>query len=375
MDKLLFVINVDWYYDLHWRERVESSMTSDYKVELCLTRTNDLFDCGHYSVHDIEIDRSSLNPFSNGKSLLVALRILLRQKFKLIHSVTVKPNLYFGILAYFFSIPIVITIPGLGTTFSSPRIKYKFVRSMIKFMYRLSGKNKKSFFVFENSTDHQLFINEKICYEFNSKVVAGAGVDLNLFEYQIDPVLEKGLVVILFAGRLLHGKGLEDLIEAVSLVNKNKVVVRLDVAGIMDPASSEAIPIELIEEWHRTGMINWLGRVNDMPSLLSEVHIVALPSSYGEGLPRILLEANASGRPVITSNIPGGKDLVQHGVNGLIVEPGDMAQLVEAITSLLSKDQRVHMGQAGRKIVEQNYSKEKVINQYKKIYQTLMKGL
>lgn len=375
MKSILFVINVDWYYDLHWRERIESSLTSGCDVQLVLTKTCDPFSGGKWPIIDLKIDRASINPYVNGKSFLGALGLVWRQKIDLIHTVTVKPNIYFGILARFFSLPILLAIPGLGTAFSSSGMKYKLLRCLIKAIYGFAGKNGKSYFVFENSTDHQLFLESNLCSSENSKVVAGAGVDLKIFTPKPEPADKNGLVVILFAGRLLHGKGLEDLIQAVALVKQEGHRVRLDVAGITDSSSPEAIPLGLIENWHGAGKINWLGRVLDMPDLLGQVHIVALPSTYGEGLPRILLEANACGRPVITSNIPGGKDLVQHGVNGLLVDPGAVEQLASTIKVLLNRDKRQQMGLAGRKIVVGNYSQEKVIEQYKKIYKTLLKEL
>lgn len=368
MKNLLFAINVDWYFDLHWRERVLSKMTAGYKVQLCLGQSQKGFFCPGCKVSKLNFSRSGIGILDNVKSLLESCRLVRNSGIDLIHSVTVKPNLFFGLCALISSRPIVLTIPGLGSVFSGTGVSFYFLKQLLLILYWLVGKNKKSFFVFENKEDASLFQSKHICRASNSIVVPGAGVDVERFFCSPDPVEKDGQIIILFAARLLKGKGLDDLVSAVKQIRADGRDVRVDVAGIIDEDSVEAIQQQQIDQWSREGYVNWLGRVDDMPSLLSRVHMVVLPTRYGEGLPRILLEAAACCRPVIATDVPGCRDFVEDGVNGLLVPPRDVNKLVTSTRRLFDKDERVRLGKAGREIVENHYTLEKVIDQYKKIY-------
>lgn len=352
-----------------------SDMTKGYKVHLCITKTDDTFQCENCENKFVAISRSSIGIIKNFRSLLSIFKVVRDVKPDLIHSVTVKPNLFCGFLARIFSIPIIITIPGLGTVFSSSGRKYALLKQLIVFLYKCAGKNNRSFFVFENASNMRQFLNCGICNKQRCSLVSGAGVDINRFSYTPERDISGSPLRVLFAGRLIFGKGLEDLIVAVKKLREKGKMVRLDVAGIIDSDSREAIPLHQIEEWSRRHEINWLGQVENMAGLLSEVHIIALPTRYGEGLPRILLEASACGRPVITTDVAGCRNFVENGINGILVTPGAIDQLVSAIESLESVKVRETMGRAGRRKVEKDYTTKKVIQHYSKIYSDLMTGV
>ena len=369
---LLFAINVDWYFDLHWRERIFSSLTEGFQVTVTYSQTRNATESVTENIVPMTMERSSTGIFCNIRSFYQAARTLQSNNYDLIHAVTVKPNIYFGLLARFYALPVLMTIPGLGTVFSLQTVWNRFLQRIILLFYRLAGTNTKSFFAFENSQDRDRFLRSGVCGVDNSTVVAGAGIDVKKFRCSNNTCSpHKDHLDLLFAGRLLEGKGLESLVLAVHAINARERKVILHVAGIVDVDSREAIAEKTIKQWQEQGKINYLGQVEDMPSLLTRMDAVALPTTYGEGLPRILLEANACCLPVIASDVAGCNEFVIHNENGLLVRPGNIDELVGAIQMLLDPALRAKMGRAGRRKVEEGYAVEKVIAQYRTIYDML----
>jgi glycosyltransferase involved in cell wall biosynthesis len=283
----------------------------------------------------------------------------------------VKPNVFFGIISLIKRIPILITIPGLGSVFSSDQLKYKFYQKLILTLYKLIARNH-CYFIFENPSDQNLFLNKNICSSVNSSISPGAGIDLHKFTFSTEPTLTKNKIRVLFAARMIYGKGLERLIKAVDALNMQGCNFQLDVAGILDNESHESIPEKKIIQWHQQGKINWLGQVQDIPRLLKDVNIVALPTTYAEGLPRILLEAASIGRAIITTNNAGCRSLIKHNYNGLLVNPKDTEQLIRALHAYQDRDMRASHGRRSRKIIEQKFTLNHVIDCYQKAYVTLL---
>lgn len=369
--KMLFAINVDWYFDLHWKDRLLSEMAKNFDIHVCYAKTKDRNIDSTLKVSNFPLHRSNITPLNNLTTILSCIKLVRLYTPDIIHSVTIKPNLFFGIIARFKKIPILITIVGLGSIFSSNSFKYRVLQKATLLAYRFIGKGK-CHFIFENTDDQKLFFRNNICTTQNSSISPGAGIDLATFKPSLDLEADDGLIRVLFAARLLYGKGLEQLIEAVEQLNKEEVIFRLDVAGIIDNESLEAIPKSQIDKWNQEGKINWLGRCENMPRLLSQVNIVALPTTYSEGLPRILLEAAACSRPTIATDTPGCNNLIKHGYNGLLIQPGNSAQLANALETYKNKDLRVLNGQRSRKIIEERFTTEHVIKSYQKAYQQLL---
>ncbi|HIF9315419.1 TPA: glycosyltransferase family 4 protein [Photobacterium damselae] len=363
MKKLLFVINVGWYYRLHWQERMQSKLVDNYDLSLCMSKTEDIS-----NTHEIDLERSSISLLSNIKTIIQINNIFREINPDFIHSVTVKPNIILGIMALWYKKPIIMTIPGLGSMFSQKLLKSRFLSYLILKLYRIISKNKNSFFIFENQTDQELFVTNNICNNSNSRVVPGSGVDVN--EYKSEPIkIDDSKLKILFASRLLKGKGLYELVSAVDKMKNNGFQVELNVAGIIDCDSTEAISLNEIEKWHNDGIINWLGQVNqNMNRVIASNDVVVLPTQYGEGLPRILIEANSCSRAIITTDIGGCKDFVKDGVTGILISQGNDEELYLALNSMLDRKFCQKLGINGREHVLANYTIEHVINHYCSIY-------
>lgn len=379
MRKLLFFINVDWYYRLHWQERILSSMTDGYEVHVCMASESnvgaesglaDEFEGRPIRHHSIAMHRTSAGAASNLRALTGLRRILREIEPDLVHTVTIKPNLLGGVLTRRARTPILMTLPGLGSVFSDATPRNRILRRSILATYRWIAGNPHARFVFENAADRELFRRERVLSPGAGTLSPGSGVDLERFRPTDDPPPVEPLTV-LFAARLLRQKGLEDLVAAARLRRERGQAIRLLVAGIQDPSAPDPIPLSQIESWHADGDIEWLGRSDDMAGLLAKVHLVALPTKYGEGIPRILIEAAACGVPALTTDLGGCGEFVVDGTTGRTVAPSDVEQLAAALADLGDSQARSRMGRAARTRVEESYSRARVIEVFRGLYEEL----
>ncbi len=372
----VYIINVDWYFDLHWKERARAVKKQVQAVHLIMAETRpeitQQLQAEGFICHAWGVDRKSLNPFANIYQFWFLYQCLKSLQPDLIHAITIKPNIFTGLMAYGLKIPYLLSVTGTGIIFSGNDWKVKLVRPVIRFLYQLAKYSSvKRRIIFENGDDRKYFIETGLCHEYEAVTILGAGVDLNRFIVQ--PPVTKPEPVILFAARLLWDKGLGDLVEAASLLKRQGLKFRLQVAGIVDPDSINAIDMDVFETWCDSGQIEWLGTQSNMPELIAGSDIVALPTFYGEGVPRILIEAAACGRAIISSNIAGCREIVQHQSNGLLIKPRDIAGLSKALSTLINDLPLCHqMGLQGRKIVEQRFSEAQVIDETLALYQHVL---
>jgi glycosyltransferase involved in cell wall biosynthesis len=373
---LTFVINVDWYFDLHWLQRALAAKAAGYDVHLVMSFTDQeifkRFSGLGFTCHAWQIERKSLNPFFNLKGFLALRRYLKTIAPDIIHAITIKPNIYVGLLAHWLNVPYVLSVTGTGTVFSGQSLLIKVVRPIIRGLYKsLWSKAGLRKIIFENSEDRDYFVKTGLCAEQEAVLILGAGVNTAIFLPVPELVTDKS--VILFAARLLWDKGLGDLVAAAKLLRERAVNFEIQVAGIIDKDTMNAIDEAVLQDWHNEGWITWLGTVKNMPDLIAQANIVVLPSFYGEGVPRILIEAASCQRAIVTTDMPGCREIVKHGVNGLLVPAQNVPELANALQHLLDDPElRKTMGQAGRKMVEQEYSEQQVIEHTLAIYRGLL---
>ncbi|MEJ2764107.1 glycosyltransferase family 4 protein [Photobacterium sp. MCCC 1A19761] len=370
---LVFVINVDWYFCLHWIERATYFKELGFNVHVISNFTNEsiksqLIQSG-FTCHQFGLKRKSVNPFHEISSFIELKRLISSLQPDLIHCVTVKPNIYTGLINRFFvKKPIIYSITGLGLIFSSSSVKFKVLKLIICFLYRLVSMGNARF-IFENSDDFKLFLCEGIVKNGNGLVIKGAGIDLNRFQPSVAP----GNNTVLFAARLLRDKGLHELVEAKRRLSNRGINFTLKVAGIIDTDVSSAIPMEQINTWSESGDIIWLGNVSDMPSLIKSCDIVCLPTTYGEGVPRILIEAASCQRAIVTTDVVGCREIVSDTYNGFLVKPADPDSLATALEKLLADSDIVNLfGANGRIKVEAEFSQEQVFQKTKNVYNELL---
>jgi glycosyltransferase involved in cell wall biosynthesis len=305
----------------------------------------------------IALNRSSLNPIAD-IGLLFAYRRALRQiSPKALLGFTIKPNIYGCLAARMLGVPAIANISGLGTAF----IKRGPLTALVSAMYRVSLRRAAVVF-FQNPEDLELFVNKRLVRKQQSRLLPGSGVDCDRFT---PASLPSGPPKFLLIARLLRDKGVREYVEAARLTRRRHPDAIFQLLGPLDPGNRTAIQPAELEAWVREGAIEYLGVADDVRPFIAAASAVVLPS-YREGLPRSLLEGAAMGRPLIAADAPGSRDVVEHGVNGLLCEMRSSAALAEAVEALIARSphERRAMGLAGRRLIERNFSEKLVIQAY-----------
>lgn len=299
------------------------------------------------------VDRRGINPKTDFLLFLRYRKIIKRVKPDMVITYTIKPNIYGSLVCRLLHIPYSVNITGLGTAFQ----KKGMLRTLVTLMYKVSLKRAKVVF-FENCENQQLFIDEKIVPAKKTCLLNGAGVNLKHYTYQEYP-MDGGEVRFLFVGRVMKEKGINELFKAMRMLCKNGVNCSLDVLGGYEE-NYEA----LIKRFEEEGWLRFHGYQEDVRPFIKRCHCFVLPS-WHEGMANTNLECAASGRPVITSNIPGCKEAVIDGVSGLLCESKDAKSLYNAMKRIIemSRSDRETMGLAGRKHMEDVFDKKAVVKE------------
>lgn len=306
----------------------------------------------------LNLDKGGMNPIADLRTLVQLLRLFRRERPLVVHCFTIKPVIYGSIAARLARVPRrIATITGLGYVFSVPAGT---VRLVAVWLYRLAMHGVHYVF-FQNPSDRDTFVREVLPRGLAHELVPGSGVDLRHFQVQRE--LEPGArTEVLMYGRMLWDKGVGDYIDAARDVRKRRNTVHFTLMGDPDPANPEAVPLADLERWHAEHVITYLPAVADVREVLAKADIVVLPSRH-EGLPRVLLEAAAMGKVLIASDIPGCRQIVDSGVNGYLVKPGDAKELAETILRVLDNPAWLaEAGGASRRKVEAGFSEDVVID-------------
>ena len=305
----------------------------------------------------IEIDRAGLNPLADLR-LLARYRSLLKRLLPAAYlSYTIKPNIYGSFAAASLGIPAVPNVSGLGTAF----IRGGPLQAIVTRLYRMGFARAPAVF-FQNDEDRRLFVDRRIVRNNQVRVLPGSGVDLERFTPAPLPV---GPPVFLFIGRLLRDKGVVEFVEAARSLKRELPLARFQLLGGLDEGNRTVIGQGEIASWVTEGVVEQLGTTDDVRPFIAGATAVVLPS-YREGLPRSLLEAAAMARPLVASDVPGCRDVIEDGVNGYICASRDVASLSDAMRRLanLPRDEQLAMGEAGRRLVQERYSEAFVIRAY-----------
>ncbi|GGF81742.1 glycosyltransferase family 4 protein [Wenyingzhuangia marina] len=370
---LLMVINVDWLFLLHRLEIAKEALNRDWRVVIAAKGTgkeHEIKEQGFEFVN-IDITRSGTSMVKEFKTFFKLYFLYRKLQPEVVYQVTMKPVIYGTLVSKFLGISTLNSISGLGYNFTNER-KGRVQNIMIKMM-RYGFNKKKNSLVFENEEDCQELRNLNIINIQNTvNVIKGIGVNLNKFRPIEQQPSDK--VRILLPTRMLWDKGVREFVEAAILLKKKyKEKAIFVLCGRLDTENKEAVPKEYLDKNTIEGYLEWIGNQEDMVTQYKNSDVVVLPS-YREGLPVVLMEACAMGKPIVTTNAVGCKECVEEGRNGYKVPVKSVLQLAEAIEKLIkSPEERIRMGQASRQKAEKEFDKTVVVKKHVNLCEELLK--
>ncbi|HED15552.1 MAG TPA: glycosyltransferase family 1 protein [Gammaproteobacteria bacterium] len=370
---LLFVVNKASFFLSHRLLLARGALSQGYRVHVATPMDNDVEKIteNNFVHHSILMNRSGSNPFQELRSLYSLYTLYKELKPDLIHHITIKPVLYGSIAARLAKVPAIVNaIPGLGHVFTETGFVAAIRKKIVIIVYRAALKHKNMEVIFQNTENYNFFIGKRLVNKTNAVVIKGSGVDVN--EYYPEPEPSQGLPLVILASRMLYDKGVSQFVDAARLINSDKMVARFALIGDSDSGNPNSVPVPVLTSWHTEGYIEWWGHRDNMPEVIRMSNIVCLPTYYGEGVPKVLIEAAASGRPIVATDIAGCREIVQNGENGILVMEKSVPDLVKAIRKLIENTGlREKMSQAGRKLVMECFSSDTVIADTISVYRDL----
>lgn len=375
--KLLYIVNESDFFLSHRLPIALAAKNSGFEVHVATPNdpVNELKikDLG-FIFHALNFQRHGINPIADLICIKDIYVILKKISPDILHLVTIKPALYGAIAAKLAGIHnVVVAITGMGYVFSSNKFSAKILKFLVRIIYRFSLSNKSIRVIFQNNYDKNYFLKLGVINKSQAILIRGSGVNMNEYFPEFNKSSISAKPVILLASRMLWDKGIGVYVNAAKLLHEQGVSCEFILAGGVDQGNPAGIKRSQLEAWAKLGYVNWIGKSNDMPTLLKQVDIVCLPTIYGEGVPKVLIEAAASGLPIITSNAPGCNDIVHDGVNGILINPRSSVKLAEAIITLINNPSLcIQMGKKSREIAEQDFAIEIVVSKTLKIYDEML---
>jgi len=316
------------------------------------------------------MQRRSLNPLRETALLAWLWRLVRAEQADIVHGFTIKCAIYGAFAAQLAGAARVNSVTGMGYVFSNDDMLARVLRPVVRGLMKVTLSGRRARLILQNQDDAAFFEEAGIALPEQIRLVPGSGVDCKRFLPPTAADRNRTPRVVL-AARMLWDKGVDEFIDAARILKAQGRNIFFVLAGEPDPGNPAAIPETILREWHAAGLVQWLGHVDDMPNLFAEADIVVLPS-YREGLPKSLIEAASCGRPLITTDVSGCRDVVTDGVDGLLIPVRDSSALANAIARL-QDDQALarRLGEAARAKALAEYDERIIVAQTLAIYEEL----
>ena len=373
--RLLYVATEDWYFISDTLPLARAALAAGFDVHVAARAngTEDRIRAAGLTYHPLtRISRSGTGAVSEALSIKELRALYGEFKPDIAHHIALKPIIYGAAAARGRpTIATVNSVMGLGYVFTSASPKARLLRPLMAAALRAAFARARSRTILQNNDDLEAVAALSPAARPNLRLVRGSGVDIEKFAPQTTP---QGPPVIVLPARLLRDKGVGEFVEAARILKEKGVTARFALVGVPDADNPASVSRAEIAAWVSAGLIEHWGFRTDMPEVYRAANIVCLPS-YREGLPRVLLEAAATGRALVTCDTPGCREVVRHGVNGWLVPPRDSNALAGALAEAIADPERcVRYGAAGRNIVEQEFAAGIVIAETLAIYRELLTG-
>jgi glycosyltransferase involved in cell wall biosynthesis len=369
---LVFLLTEDWFFASHFWARGLAAKAAGWRVVLVARESEATarIRASGIEVVPVAFIRRRLNPFAELMFTFELARVYRRLRPDIVHHIALKPIVIGGLAARLAGIRRIVNAPvGLGFVFSSDRALAKLLRPLVSLGLRVTLTPPGAKAIFENPDDLAVLSAAGMVRADDAVLIRGAGVNTEEFHAAPEPA---GAIRVILIARMIREKGIADFCDA---ARRLKGAAEFILVGAPDPGNPNTVTEAELRAWEAEGIVTWLGARRDIAALLRGAHIAVQPSTYREGLPKSALEAMASGRPLVATDIPGCREAVVHGETGFLVPPRDPAALAAAIARLIGDPAlRAAFGKAARRRAEQEFAEPIICAQTLRVYDALMPG-
>jgi len=374
---LVYLVSEDWYFLSHRLALAKDAMDRGYKVHVLCKNTGMLDKIRSYGFkcYELKSSRSNTSVWYLIKEILNIRSIIKNIDPTIVHLIAFRPILLgLSSLILLNNIKIISSITGMGSIFLSKSFKLKILKFFILIFLFLNFRRKNNNIIVQNKDDYNFCLKKLNIQKNKIFLIRGSGVNINYFKYTKEP--PSSPIIVTFVGRLIKDKGIETLFNAFKKVNRVDKNIHLLIAGNIDASNPSAISKNYINsQINENKHISWLGNVTNIKELWKKSHIAILPSRR-EGLPKSLLEAAASGKAIIATDVPGCREIAINNFNAITVPLDNSDELAKAIKYLANNNEvRKQYGLKSRELVEKDMSEEIIINKTISIYENLYKSL
>ena len=372
--KLFIVVNQDWFFLSHRLPIGMAAKEAGYDVTIVSedTGVSDKIREAGLKTINLPINKAGTNIKDEIKTFFFLYKLFRREKPDIVHLVGLKTMLWGSLACRLAGVKAMVSaVCGLGVLFDEEHAHSFMTRSILKVL-RLTHKKKRLAVIFQNNDDKAIFLNAKIMKEEQCAFTNGSGINLQNYDYTPEPA--NGLIKIIFTARMVENKGTLILIDAAKkLEAEYKGKVQFLLCGGLD-TNPNGITKEMLESSCDGEYIQWLGHRKDVLELLKQSHIMAFPSWYREGLPKSVIEAEAIGRPVVTTDSIGCRDTVIDGKNGYMIPIKDSDALAAALRKLIDNTElRQPMGKNAREFAVNKFDIKDVVKVHMDVYNNILK--